>query len=133
MADTVFATYDDYAKRYGASNDKTKVETLLADASTAIQNAYETFWGSIYEKGDHPAFDRAVTAVCCAVANRSLSVPAGFEGASQYSQTAGSYNASITFSNPTGDLYLSKSDLKKLGLIGQRIRTIAPVIDKDAT
>lgn len=123
---TVFATYDDYVLRYGAKADTAKVEALLEDASNALISEYEAFWCEDYTEGAHKAFDRNVKAVCCSVANRSLSVRSGFEGASQYSQTAGSYNASVTFSNPTGEMYLSRSDLKKLGLHGQRMRSIMP-------
>ena len=119
-----FASAQDYEARYGVDVDEERLTTILQDATMRMVNAYEAFWGTSYKEGDHPEFDRAATAVCCAIAHRALAVPAGFEGASQYSQTAGSYNASITFSNPTGDLYLGSSDLKALGLHGQRIDAI---------
>lgn len=123
-----FASVEDYTKRYGNVVDSDRVEVILSDASDAMLNAYEVFWGESYKQGAHEQFDRSATAVCCAIAHRSLSVPAGFEGASQYSQTAGSYNASITFSNPTGDIYLSKTELKRLGLYGQRIGAVMPIM-----
>lgn len=123
-----FASVKDYTKRYGDVVDSDRVEVILSDASNAMLDAYEVFWGESYQKGAHEQFDRSATAVCCAIAHRSLSVPAGFEGASQYSQTAGSYNASITFSNPTGDIYLSKTELKRLGLYGQRIGAVMPIM-----
>lgn len=123
-----FASVEDYTKRYGDVVDSDRVEVILSDASDAMLNAYESFWGESYQKGAHEQFDRSATAVCCAIAHRSLSVPAWFEGASQYSQTAGSYNASITFSNPTGDIYLSKTELKRLGLYGQRIGAVMPIM-----
>lgn len=127
-----FATITDYENRYGevAESDKTRTETILQDASDMLLATYEENYGVPYEEGAHPVFDKSACAVACAVAHRSLSVPAGFEGASQFSRTAGSYNASITFSNPTGDLYLSKTDLKRLGLSGQMIGTIMPIINK---
>lgn len=127
-----FATLKDYEKRYGevAPADKERTETILQDASNMLLTTFEENYGVPYEEGAHPIFDKSACAVACAVAHRSLSVPAGFEGANQYSQTAGSYNASITFSNPTGDLYLSKTDLKRLGLSGQMIGTIMPIINK---
>lgn len=127
-----FASVKDYTKRYGDVVDNDRVEVILSDASNAMLDAYEVFWGESYQKGAHEQFDRSATAVCCAIAHRSLSVPAGFEGASQYSQTAGSYNASITFSNPTGDIYLSKTELKRLGLYGQRIGAVMPLMPEVA-
>lgn len=123
-----FASVEDYTKRYGDVADSDRVEVILSDASDAMLNAYESSWGEAYQEGAHEQFDRSATAVRCAIAHRSLSVPAGFEGASQYSQTAGSYNASITFSNPTGDIYLSKTELKRLGLYGQRIGAVMPIM-----
>ena len=127
-----FASVKDYTKRYGDVVDSDRVEVILSDASNAMLDAYEVFWGESYQKGAHEQFDRSATAVCCAIAHRSLSVPAGFEGANQYSQTAGSYNASITFSNPTGDIYLSKTELKRLGLYGQRIGAVMPLMPEVA-
>lgn len=127
-----FATITDYENRYGevAESDKTRTETILQDASDILLGTYEEYNDVSYESGLHPLFDNSACAVTCAVAHRSLSVPAGFEGANQFSQTAGSYNASITFSNPTGYLYLSKTELKRLGLSGQTIGAIMPIISK---
>ena len=105
----IFATAEDYAARYGLTTDEDRLNTILADVSTAMINAYEGFWGDPYQEGIHANFDRSACAVCCSIAHRSLSVPAGFEGAKQYSKTAGPYNAFIMFSNPTGDIYLSKT------------------------
>lgn len=126
------ATIEDYEKRYGGVDptDKERTETILQDVSDMLIATYEENYGFPYEEGAHPVFDKSACAVACAVARRSLSVPAGFEGANQFSQTAGSYNASITFSNPTGDLYLSKTELKRLGLSGQTIGAIMPIISK---
>ncbi len=129
---TSFATITDYENRYGevAESDKTRTETILQDASDILLGTYEEYYGVPYKEGDHPIFDNSACAVVCAVARRSLSVPAGFEGANQFSQTAGPYNASITFSNPTGDMYLTKTDMKRLGLSGQAIATIMPIVDE---
>ena len=126
----VFATVTDYVRRYGSVEDSNRVSAVLADAADMLVSEYEAYYGQAYTEGNHPVFDRAACAVCCAVAHRALAVPAGFEGASQYSQTAGSYNASISFSNPMGDLYLGKTDRKRLGLTGQHIGCIFAKVDE---
>ena len=120
-----FATLADYELRYGAvaDGDGDRVSALLADASDALLAAYESAWGG-YKAGDHPAFDRAACSVAFSVVSRAVNVPFGMAGASQLSQTAGIYNASVNFANPTGDLWLGKSDLKRLGLAGCRIGSI---------
>lgn len=123
---TPTVTVDDYAKRYGTPSDPDRVTVLLTDASDMLLSAYERRWGG-YAEGAHPPFDRGFAAVACSVVSRAVNVPDGFQGATQYSQTAGSYNASVTFANPTADLWLGRSDLKRLGLTGLQVFSIAPM------
>lgn len=131
MAANLTVTLEEYAARYGTPSDPGRVSALLSDACDMLLTAYEGRWG-LYVEGAHQAFDRGYKAVACAVVSRAVSVPDAFAGATQYSQTAGSYNASVTFANPTADLWLGKSDLKRLGLAGMRIGTIAPMVgDED--
>ena len=131
MATNLTVTLEEYAARYGTPPDPERVSALLSDACDMLLTAYEGRWGC-YVEGAHQAFDRGYKAVACAVVGRAVSVPDAFAGATQYSQTAGAYNASVTFANPTSDLWLGKSDLKRLGLAGTRIGSIAPMIgDED--
>lgn len=131
MAASLNVTLEEYAARYGTPSDPGRVSALLQDACDMLLTAYEGRWG-YYVKGAHTAFDRGYKAVACSVVSRAVNVPDCFAGATQYSQTAGSYNASVTFANPTADLWLGKSDLKRLGLAGMRIGTIAPMVgDED--
>ena len=116
-----FATVADYAARHGAPPDESRCAALLDDASALLMSEYLARYGSEWEEGEHPAFDRGACAVACAVVSRALSVPDGFQGATQYTQTAGSYSASMTMANPTCDLYLTKADRTRLG-IGRRCR-----------
>ena len=127
---TPTVTVEDYAKRYGEPADPCRVDALLSDASDMLITAYEGRWGA-YEEGAHAAFDRSFAAVACSIVSRAVNVPDGFAGATQYSQTAGSYNASVTFANPTADLWLGKSDLRRLGLTGMQIFSIAPMVGDD--
>lgn len=122
-----FATIEDYAARYGRPADEARVLALLEDASVTMLSAYEGFWGEPYAQGAHAAFDRAAKPVCCLLANRVLSAPSQMLGATQYSQTAGSYNASVSFGSGLGEMYLGKSDLKRLGLDGQVLRSLRPI------
>lgn len=130
MATNLTVTLEEYAARYGTPPDPERVSALLSDACDMLLTAYEGRFG-YYVRGAHTAFDRGYKAVACAVVNRAMSVPDCFAGATQYSQTAGSYNASVTFANPTADLWLGKSDLKRLGLAGTRVFSIAPMVGDD--
>lgn len=119
-----FAFRSDYEARYGAADERADV--LLEDASGAMLAAYAARYGEPYREGAHPVFDANARAVCCSVAHAALMAPEGFEGASQYSQTAGPYTASVTYANPGGNVYIGKSDLRRLGLLGCRVGSISP-------
>ena len=123
-----FADIEDYAVRYGLPADEARAAVLLGDASGMLLAAYEEFFGASYRNGEHPAVDRSAPAVCCAMVQRALNVPAGMAGATQYSQGGGGYTASVSFGGALGDLYLGKSDFKRLGLDGARMRAIAPAV-----
>lgn len=130
MAGELCVTLEEYASRYGTPPDPDRVTALLSDACDMLLTAYEGRWGG-YTAGARPAFDRGYKAVACAAVNRAVSVPDCFAGATQYSQTAGSYSGSVTFANPTADLWLGKSDLRRLGLAGMRIGSIFPMAGDD--
>ena len=123
---TQFATYDQYALRYGPA-DQERVEAVLRDVSGAMLSAFEAFHGIEYAEGVNRIFDREAEAVCCEVAHRALDVPDGLDGASQYSQTAGAYSASVTMSSPIGDIWIGRGKLSRLGLAGQRVGCLMPL------
>lgn len=128
-----FATLADYESRYGAvaEGDSARVEALLEDASGMLLGAYIERYSTAYAKGEHPIFDAAARAVTCAVVSRAYNVPLGMAGATQFSQAAGDYNASVTFANPTAELWLGKNDRRRLGLTGARIGSIPAMTAKD--
>lgn len=53
--------------------------------------------------------------VSCSMVQRAMTSTDLF-GVSQQSETAGSYSQSMTFANPSGDLYLTKQERKLLGI-----------------
>lgn len=124
--ETVFATVDDYGKRYGQPGDADRCAVLLSDASNQMLSAFEEVYGT-YEEGVCAAFDRNAEAVCCLMVNRVLTAPSAMAGATQYSQGAGGYTASVTFGSAIGETYLGKTDLKRLGLNAQVFRTLHPL------
>ncbi|QWT18101.1 phage Gp19/Gp15/Gp42 family protein [Collinsella sp. zg1085] len=121
-----FASIDEYSLRFGAPTDVARAEALLGDASAVLINAYEDFYGDEYTAGAHPSFDRSATSVACMLANRVLSAPISIAGATQFTQAAGGYSASVSYGAGLGELYLGKSDLKRLGLVGQRLNVLTP-------
>ena len=87
--------------------------------------------GVQYLAGSNPTFDENVKSVCVAMVARAVNAPGAMAGITQQSQAAGPYSSSVTFANPTGDLYLGRSDLKRLGLAGCRVRSIQAVTAAD--
>lgn len=132
-AGTVFAKLGDLEERWRplGGEEGARAAVLLGDASDMLLAAYEERFGCAYEPDARPSFDRAAPAVCCAMVRRAMGVPDGFAGATQMSQGGGGYTASVSFGGALGDLYLGKSDLKRLGLTGSTIRAITPVVRDD--
>ncbi|MDO4888157.1 MAG: Gp19/Gp15/Gp42 family protein [Actinomycetaceae bacterium] len=102
-----FATVADVQARSRALSDadKTAVQALIDDASDVVMTAC-------------PHWDQASPAtlrrVVCAMVKRAL--PSGApDGAGQYTETTGPFSASITFRNPSGDLYLTRLEKQALG------------------
>ena len=106
------ATLEDYEKRYGSvsADKKEAVETRLLDATGLILSELPS-----YQKGTDEILDVNVVAVCCEVVHRAIIAPDAMEGIKQASQTGGSYNASVTFSNPDNVLYLTSANKDRLG------------------
>ena len=128
---TVFAMVEDYKKRYGEPGDEERCKSLLSDATDQMLSAFEEVYGT-YQEGVCAAFDRNATAVCCLLVNRVLSAPTAMAGATRYSQGAGGYTASVTYGSALGEMYLGKTDLKRLGLNAQVRRALHPMERGDA-
>lgn len=126
-APTAFATVEDYEARYGEPVDARRCEALLRDASDQMLSAYEEFFGAAYAEGDCPTFDRSAEHVCCLLVNRVLKSPAALSGATQYSQGAGGYTASVTYGSALGEIFLGKTERRALGIYGQRMGSLRPM------
>ena len=94
-----------------------RVAALLEDASAYLRGAYRRRMGVQYLAGSNPTFDENVKSVCVAMVARAVNAPGAMAGITQQTQTTGPYSASVTFANPTGDLNLWRSDLKRLGRV----------------
>lgn len=117
---TQFATVDDYEAIYGEVEDAGRVSTLLGYASAFImgQSGFQL-------NPDDPVQEANLTRITCALVHRSLSAGA-WSGFSSVSQGAGGQTASVTLSNPAGDLYMTKQERRILGLGGGRIGQTDP-------
>lgn len=104
---TVFATVDDVATRWRAlsESETTRCTALLSDASDLIRTSCPNW---------QTASETSLRRVTCAAVIRALQ-SGDMTGITQSSQTAGPFTQSWSYSNPSGDLYLTKAEKKTLG------------------
>ena len=110
-------------KRSGIATDADieRVGALLDDARAIV--------GIELEKVKTTPSDAIIEAILSRMVLRADS-SADFDGAavSQFSQSASPYSASVTFANPTGDLYLTRQEKAWLGLKRQKLAGLMPDI-----
>lgn len=106
-----FATVDEYSAIYG---EPSLAETARLKAILLRATGYLMSYMGEYVRGEDALLDLNLSTVCCAMAHRALSAPNGMEGVSQFTQTAGSYSASVSML----DQYMRplSSELEMLGL-----------------
>ena len=104
-----YATVSDLEARWKTLDTAARAvaEAKLGDAATLIDSY-----------GTPKSADAAKTVSCNAVMRAMSALSADSFGVTQESMTAGSYQQQRTYSNPSGDLYLTRQELKMLGLGG---------------
>lgn len=103
----VYATVGDVEARWRALSDseETRCAALIEDAGDLIRTTCPN-WQS--------AGEATLRRVTCAAVIRALQ-SGDMAGVTQSSQTAGPFSQSWSYSNPSGDLYLTKAEKKALG------------------
>lgn len=133
-----FATSLQVEQRWRTLTDaeRTRADELLLDASQMILD--EDTRGLL---DDLTAPTQTLISIVCSMVIRAMAsgVEAG-PPVTQYSYGSGPVNESRTYANPTGDLYLTKSERRRLGFSRQRAGAVdmwagayedmAPVIEE---
>lgn len=121
-----FATVEDLEKRWRVLSDieKDTAETKLVDASCIISSMCGKSGVEIDVTNELQANN--LKFVTCEMVKRSMLSPSDQPPMSSYSQAAGGYSESMNFVNPTGDLYLTSSEKRILGIGRQRMFSIRP-------
>lgn len=124
-----FATPADVAAGWRplSVGEDTRATALLDKASRAVRAEMPSVDARIGAGTLDPAL---VADVVCDMVRRVLVTPVDQQPVSQMQQAAGSFSLGMTFSNPTGDMYLTKADRRKLGISRQRAASIdvTPVV-----
>lgn len=106
-----YATHADIEARWRelSATEEAQADTLCEDASAIIDSLVTVDEGKL----------ELAKVVCCNMVIRAMSASqSDAYGLSQGSMTAGVYTQSWTYSNPSGDMYLTKLERQMLG-IGQ--------------
>lgn len=126
---TAYATVSDLVGRWrplSSTADTQRATVLLEDAAEEIRSEFAregwTVEGRIAEGA---VTERALLITSVEMVKRAMLAPVDQAPMQQMQQTAGPFSQSGTFVNPTGDLYLTKKDRRRLGLGGQQAFTVA--------
>lgn len=120
---TAFATPDDLESRWRPLTpaERATADELLSDASAILRAECSGIDARIDDGRLDPAVPRMVV---CAMVKRAMIAGDMAAGVSSHQQTAGPFSQSLSFVNPTGDLYLTKAERKRIGCGGQKAFTI---------
>lgn len=107
-ATTPFATPDDLAQRWRALTvaEQQQATVLLGDASQLIRDTCPR-WAQ--------ATDVTLRSIVCAAVRRVMET-GDDPGVAQMTVTTGPFAKTSTFANPSGDLYLTRSEKRRLGV-----------------
>ena len=117
-----YATVSDLEARWRelTADEESKAGVLLDDAAAILDTL------GVFDSSD-PNVAANLRTVSCGMVIRAMS-NTGDMGVSQQSMTAGPYTQSWTYSNPSGDMYLTKMDKRLLGITSGYIGTIRPKV-----
>lgn len=126
MAAEPFAVVDDLVMRWRPLNatEAATAGVLLGDASAMVRSECPDVDARLALVP--PLIDPAILKmIVCSMVKRSMIAGADVEGVTSTQQTAGPFSQSQSFSNPMGNLYLTKAERKMLGCGGQEAFTVA--------
>ena len=118
-----YATAQDLADRWRplSPSEQERASVLLGDAATRIRAAVS----DVDARVNTGALDAGIPLlVSVEMVRRAMLAPVDQAPAGQVQQTAGPFSKSVSFANPTGDLYLTKAERQMLGGGGQRAFTV---------
>lgn len=98
------------------------VQTALEDASLQVDVECPMPPSPTEDEREHALAVRLV--VVCRMVKRAFQAPGDAAGIESAQQGAGPFQVSYNFTNPAGDLYLTKADRKMLGCGGQVAFTV---------
>lgn len=128
-----YATIEDLESRWRTldADEKRRAEVKIADASALIASEFAN--AGIDMPVINELTEANLKAVTCEMVKRSMASPIDQAPVSANSVTAGPFSESFTFANPSGDMYMTSGEKRRLGLKRQRVGSIAPNIGRDGS
>lgn len=135
MATTSYATVQDLETYWRplSESEEPRATDLLGLASSRLRLYADAAGVNLDEKAaESEDYANALQWVVMEATKRAMSTPIDTPPVDSWSQTAGPYSENYKFTNPSGDLWFKKTELKTLGISGvQRATSISPVTRKD--
>lgn len=123
MALTAFATKAELAAYWRplTSSEQARADIMLPMASNRLRLMGEELNVDIDSKyNSSEAYKSTVKWVVMEAVKRALATPTDQPPVDNFSQTAGPYSENYKYTNPSGDLWFKKSELRALGLYGRQ-------------
>lgn len=119
-----FADVSDLESRWRdlSTDEETKAAVLLDDASAMLATLV-----NVDPNDEEQA--KMLKIVCCNMVQRSMSsTESDLYGVTQQSMSAVGFSQSMSYSNPTGDMYLTRYEKRLLGINAGYIGSIRPMM-----
>lgn len=130
----VYATVEDLSTYWRpiTESETPRAEDLLSLASSRLRLYASQADIDLDEKASDEDYAAALKWVVMEATKRAMQAPVDVPPVDNYSQSAGPYSENYKFTNPSGDLWFKKAELKTLGISGiQRVTSITPITRKD--
>ena len=116
-------------------DEKARASILIKYASAKLRIRGKNSGVDVDEKialDDTGSYKLLCTGVVCNSVKRAICTPIDSQPVETFSQTAGPYSESLKYTNPNGDLWFSKKELKELGIYGKnKVYSITPKTEGD--
>lgn len=118
-APNAYANHEDLTLYWKAPDDDARADYLLKMSSNRLrQIALDVGVDLDADVNANEVYFLNVQGVVMEATKRALQSPVDQVPTETYGQTAGPYSENFKYSNPAGDLYFKKAELKLLGLFG---------------
>lgn len=122
-----YASIEDLQARWrplSGDDEMARAKQKLEDASLIVDEECRRA-GVLLDAADDLTKD-VLSLTVCEMAKRAMMSPANQAPITQAGVTVGPFNQSLTYANPTGDLYLTSAEKRRLGIGRQSAGFVHP-------